>query len=194
MPTETPSMDAAVLPPRAMLAQLMLQLRASIQDAEAAEAEEVAMDQDAALGQQRDELEQSIEARRSALDDALSQARVEAADAIADARREVSVILADPAEEVELPIVDISTATQQQTNAANQPPINIVIDAEAFARVIATVLGERLSAWGPPSPANGMGQLPAVPQPSLRHARHLDVFLIGVATLIVLVILAAWIG
>jgi hypothetical protein len=186
-------MGAAVLPPRALLAQLMLQLRASTRDAEAAEAEEVAMDQDAALGRQRDELEQLMEARRRALDDAIVQARAEAADAIADAHREVSVILAGPVEEVELPVLDIAIAAPQQTDVVVQPPINIVIDAEAFARVLATVLSERLPAWG--NGAIATGPAPAAPiQPSLKHARHLDVFLIGVATLIVLVILAAWIG
>src|SRR5450432_3885270 len=115
MPTDRPAMGTAVLPPRALLAQLTLQLRASTQDADAAEAEEVAMDQDAALGRQRDELEQLMEARRSALDDAIVQARAEAADAIADAHREVAVILAGPAEEVELPVLDVASAAPQQT-------------------------------------------------------------------------------
>ena len=74
------------------------------------------------------------------------------------------------------------------------PPITLVIDAEAFGRVIATVLGEQLSIRGADRSAGQVSApIPATKLP-MKHARHLDVFLIGVATLIVLVILAAWIG
>ena len=74
------------------------------------------------------------------------------------------------------------------------PPITLVIDAETFGRVIATVLGEQLSVRGVDNSTGRVSApIPAAKLP-MKHARHLDVFLIGVATLIVLVILAAWIG
>ena len=98
--------------------------------------------------------------------------------------------------------VEDALAAEAQVNAEAPgmapplPPITLILDAEAFGRVIATVLGEQLSARGI---STGTGtdavRSEATPvKPSMRHARHLDVFLIGVATLIVLVILAAWIG
>ena len=74
------------------------------------------------------------------------------------------------------------------------PPITLIIDAEAFGRVIATVLGEQLSARGISMGTDAVRSEAKPAKPSMKHARHLDVFLIGVATLIVLVILAAWIG
>lgn len=94
----------------------------------------------------------------------------------------------------------VAAETQAEAEASAMapplPPITLIIDAEAFGRVIATVLGEQLSARG-----MGAGTTTAAvrsdamaAKPSMKHARHFDVFLIGVATLIVLVILAAWIG
>ena len=115
---------AAALPPRAAIANLTLQLRTSMDDALAAEA----------------------------------QAKAEAPP------------LASP-----------------------PPPMTLIIDAEAFGRVIATVLGEQLSARGVDN-STGRSSAPIPAKLPMEHARHLDVFLIGVATLIVLVILAAWIG
>jgi len=83
-----------------------------------------------------------------------------------------------------------------------QVPINVVIDAEAFAKVFATVfasmLDERASAWG-----GGMaGRQAFAPAPApvpakqsfWTHARHPDVLLMGLAMVIVLVVLAAWLG
>jgi hypothetical protein len=72
------------------------------------------------------------------------------------------------------------------------PPITLIIDAEAFGRAIGTVLGEQLSVRGVDNSTVGSATTPV--KLPLKHARHVDVFLIGVATLIVLVILAAWIG
>jgi non-ribosomal peptide synthetase component F len=74
------------------------------------------------------------------------------------------------------------------------PPITLIIDAEAFARVIGTVLGEQLSVRGVDRATSVVDSVVRPPKPTMKHARHLDVFLIGVATLIALVILAAWIG
>lgn len=204
MPTEAPSSNStSVLRPRAAIAQLTLELRASLQEVEAAEAEEARVDKDAAVAQLRARLKPLIDARRTSLDQTLSQAGVEAAAAIAAARLEAaSIVAVEPAEVVRTMVNDnvisvydamapseISAVELYQPVPQGAPTINIVIDAEAFARVIANVLGEHLSAGRVAIPAT-----PVVPQPSLKHARHLDVVLVGIATVIVLVILAAWIG
>ena len=95
---------------------------------------------------------------------------------------------------------EAATAEEQAETAAlvpmapPLPPITLIIDAEAFARVIGTVLGEQFAAR---AVGTSTGQvIAAIKQAKtpMKHARHLDVFLIGVATLIVVVILAAWIG
>ena len=87
----------------------------------------------------------------------------------------------------------------------------VVVDAEAFARVFATVIAEALVARGPvaaigapmwPAGAQqymGNQQLPMQPvasppkQTFWTHAKHLDVLLLGLGTAIALVVLAAWI-
>jgi hypothetical protein len=180
MPTEAPPIGTGVLPPRAVIAQLTLQLRTALEEADTAEAEDADMDDDTKLAQRRAELEEEVLARRVELDAALELARAEAVEAIAEAHRQSTATVVVAPECIE-------------PSVSALPPINIVIDAEAFARVLATVLSERLPAWG--TGAIDSGPLPVgAPRPSMKHARHLDVFLIGVATLIVLVILAAWIG
>ncbi|MUH51864.1 MAG: hypothetical protein F2789_11720 [Actinobacteria bacterium] len=87
-------------------------------------------------------------------------------------------------------------------------PVNFVVDAEAFARVFATVLtsilNERFQAWSADlAPRTYVPQVPvaapvAVPVPAKRsfwaHARHPDVLLLGSAMVIVLVVLVAWLG
>jgi hypothetical protein len=90
-----------------------------------------------------------------------------------------------------------ATAAWQQSAGLDLPSIKVVIDIEAFAQVFATVfatvLDERLSAWRASTPATP-ALPPARPRTPLRHALHLDVFLAGLAALIVLVIVLAWIG
>jgi hypothetical protein len=210
MPTEAPSSSTnSVLPPRAAIAQLTLELRASLQEAAAAEEADARIDTDAAVAQLRARLEPLIQARRCSLDQSLAQARTESAAAIAQARLEAEAMVAEapshdaqPVEVVrimpkdnaisvydEMAPIEASAVERYDPGPQGAPTINIVIDAEAFARVIANVLGEHLAAVRVTTPAT-----PVVPQPTLKHARHLDVFLVGIATLIVLVILAAWIG
>ena len=210
MPTEAPaSRTSSALSPRAAIAQLTLELRASLQEVAAAEEEEARLDTAAAVSQLQARLEPLIEARRTSLDQALEQARAEAAAAVAQAHLEAAAIVAEassgdahPVEVVrtmakdnvisvydEMAPIEASAVERYEPAQQGAPTINIVIDAEAFARVIANVLGEHLSAVRVTTPAT-----PVAPQPTLKHARHLDVFLVGIATLIVLVILAAWIG
>lgn len=207
MQTEAlPTSDCHVLAHRAAIAQLTLNLRSSLQDVAVAEAELAKVDQNAAVAQARARLEPLLDARRRALDEALAQAEVEAAAEVDAARMEAASIVAARSPELvevmtttvddqvisvydEMAPSESSAVELYQPAAQGTPTVNIVIDAEAFARVIASVLGEHLSA--------GRGSIPAtavVPQLPLKHARHLDVLLVSVATVIVLVILAAWIG
>ena len=210
MPTEAPrSSTSSVLSPRAAIAQLTLELRSSLQEVAAAEEEDARIDIDAAVAQLRARLEPLIQARRSSLDQSLAQARTESAAAIAQARLEAEAIVSAAsirdAQSVavvrimpkhnaisvydDMAPIEASAVERFEPAPQGAPTINIVIDAEAFARVIANVLGEHLSTVRVTTP-----EAPLAPQPTLRHARHLDVVLVGIATLIVLVILAAWIG
>ena len=74
-----------------------------------------------------------------------------------------------------------------------------MIDAEAFARVFATVLAtaieERQPVWAPT--AQMFSTLPIAPPAPVKqsfwsHAKHVDVLLLSAAMVIVLVVLAAW--
>jgi hypothetical protein len=213
MTTEAlPTSNGFVLAPRAAIAQLTLQLRAAMHEVAAAEVDHDSIDQEAAVSQLRARLAPLMDARRRTLDEALATAEVEAATAVAAARLEAESIVAglasvEPvevvttlAEENGVEVSSISAYDEMspdeptavelyQSPAPGAPTINIVIDAEAFARVIASVLGEHLTAPRATAPDTHVA-----PKPSMKHARHLDVFLVGLATLIVLVILAAWIG
>jgi multidrug efflux pump subunit AcrA (membrane-fusion protein) len=211
MPTEAPSTSTgSVLSPRAAIAQLTLELRASLQEVAASDADEARVDRDAAVAQLRARLAPLIAARRASLDQALARVRAESAAAVAEARLEAAAMVATASSRLEAKSVEVvkttiedhvvsvydelapgevSTVELYRPAPWGAPTVNIVIDAEAFARVIATVLGEHLAAG-----SVGTAAVAPPPQPSLKHARHLDVLLVGIATLIVLVILAAWIG
>jgi hypothetical protein len=83
--------------------------------------------------------------------------------------------------------------------ASNQAPINVTIDADAFARVFATVFASLIEHRLVDQPTQmymrPMMEAPAPVQPKQgfwSHARHPDVLLMGIATIIVLVVLAAW--
>ncbi len=82
--------------------------------------------------------------------------------------------------------------------AVTPAPAQVVVDAEAFARVFATILAEVLSQRGftqGPQPVVHPDAYRAAPQRQSfwSQARHLDVLLLGVSALIVVVVLAAWI-
>ncbi len=82
------------------------------------------------------------------------------------------------------------------------PPVaNVMIDAEGFARVFATVLAslldERLGTLGSQRPIimpAPVAPPAAVKQSFWTHARHPDVLLMGLTMIIVLVVLAAWLA
>jgi chemosensory pili system protein ChpA (sensor histidine kinase/response regulator) len=83
--------------------------------------------------------------------------------------------------------------------ASNQAPVNVTIDADAFARVFATVFASLIEHRLVDQPTQmymrPMMEAPA-PAPAKQgfwsQARHPDVLLMGLATAIVLVVLAAW--
>ncbi|MCU1366777.1 MAG: hypothetical protein JWN39_2416 [Ilumatobacteraceae bacterium] len=89
--------DDAALPPRAGIALLTLQLRAALQEAEEAEADDAAIDHDAAREQLRARLDPLVEERRRALDDALAAARADAETRVAAAHRAATVMAAQAA-------------------------------------------------------------------------------------------------
>lgn len=79
----------------------------------------------------------------------------------------------------------------------------VTVDAEAFARVfatvLATVLDERFVAWrsemiGPLAPQALDSRMAPRNQPALRRAFHLDTVLAALAAAIVLMLLFAWLG
>jgi len=90
------------------------------------------------------------------------------------------------------------------TNAshAQLATTNVGIDAEAFAQAFASafaaLLDERGASWavgGPGMPAISAPSGPAVPKPSFwTHARHPDVVLIGLAMIIMMIVVAAWLA
>ena len=95
-----------------------------------------------------------------------------------------------------------ATPAEPQITVVNTP--NIVLDAEAFARVFATVLAEA-RAGQPTVPPEYLAALqaqarlvaPAAPPAPVKkgfwaNAKHLDVLLLGLGAAIVLGILAAW--
>lgn len=94
MPTEAMTTRAAALSPRAGVALLTLQLRTSLHEAAAAEAEEAQVDQDAALAQLRAQLAPLVDERRRSLDGALERARGEAAATVAAAHAQASALVA----------------------------------------------------------------------------------------------------
>jgi hypothetical protein len=91
-----PKGGATTLSPRANIALLTLQLRAAVQEADAAEADagKGGVDVDASLQQLRARLDPLMAERRIALDAELANERAAAAEAIAVAHREAAEILA----------------------------------------------------------------------------------------------------
>lgn len=211
----------ASLAPRAAIALLTLQLRAAMRDAEAAESEEVGAQHDAARVQLRERLDPFIEQRRRALAEALAQAHLEATSAVEAAQRDAAAAMAQAQQDAQPARVltehshGISAAPVSEVPppppSSAQASVNLVIDAEAFAKVFATVfatlLDERLNSsvervpYIPPALSSEQlvdlaavrAPLPAKPS-FWTAARHPDVLLMAAATVIVLVVLAAWLG
>lgn len=262
------------LSPRAGIAMLTLQIRATLQEAAEVEAQYIDIDHDAAKRQLRDRLDPLIQERTRSFTEAIDAARAEAARSIAAAHDEASRVRAEAAraseaaaaaEALRLAAEDEAAAVEAERLAAEEqarlaaeaavdataiddipdwtalddellqpsevlaapimiaadndtpspfarqtlpppPPqqINVSIDAEAFAKVFATVFAsivEQRLQHAPPAPAYVPYAI-APPAPAAapvkqgfwRHARHPDVLLLGLATAIVLVVLAAWLA
>ncbi|MEK7422261.1 MAG: hypothetical protein AAB131_00335 [Actinomycetota bacterium] len=97
-------------------------------------------------------------------------------------------------------IVPTQAMSTELVKATADPATSVVVDAQAFATMFATVLGtmldERFNNLGP---RMSVVQAPAVaPTPVKRgfwtHAKHPDVILLALTTAIVLVVLAAWLA
>lgn len=97
-------------------------------------------------------------------------------------------------------IVPTQAMRTELVKATADPATSVVVDAQAFAAVFATVLGtmldERFNNLGP---RTAVVQAPTVaPTPVKQgfwtHAKHPDVILLALTTAIVLVVLAAWLA
>ncbi len=216
--------DSPVLPPRAGIALLKMQLRAALNQ------ESTEQSEDSAREQLRSRLDLLVAQRRAALDIELEQARAEAATTIEEARRAAALIVDQAAaaasvvtvpddlvkpqvapidEEAAAPAVAtysppesvallVTPAPNEPGQLARvQPTGNMVIDAQSFAVVVATVvatlLDERFKGLGP-GPVVTAAPAPPPKQSFWSHARHPDVILLVLTTAIVLVILAAWLA
>lgn len=286
MDSDVKAASGSALSPRAGIAMLTLQVRATLQEAATMEAQYVPIDHVAARQQLLEKLAPLIDERERAFDAELVAARQEASSIIAEARDNAAIITAQriaareaeraeaerveaerleaerlEAERVEaervaalaalavaaapaidraddtdltpvlestnvdapmlrieppfddLPDFDEPNDTEPRPSAvatglkpvevlapsSSPAPINVTIDADAFARVFATVfasLVEQRALDHPPTMyMRPMLESPAPVQTKQgfwSQARHPDVLLMGLATAIVLVVLAAW--
>ena len=122
---EAPSTDRAALPGRAGVAMLTLQLRAALQEAAAAEAEEAAADRDAARDKLRAQLAPLMTDRRTAFEAELVQVRAESAAAVAAARRAAAAMATQTyaLTEQARPNPDLSTPPVEEEVVAPVVPI-----------------------------------------------------------------------
>ena len=213
------ALDAHLAEVRAAAQTQVEQARAEAEQV-VAEAERVAAEEAARVEAERVAAEDrelpviGAAAARAVIDGANPDAEMEpVVDAAPVADRAEPVDESEPVVRVPVPVPPVLDATDDiwrnvppvapQREAAlpvavAPAPAQVVVDAEAFARVFATVLAEVLSQRG-----FTQAQQPVMhpeyhrPAPQRQsfwsQARHLDVLLLGVSTLIVVVVLAAWI-
>lgn len=214
-PGVTPTSPAAGAA-RATVAMLTMQLRAAEREADEVEARATGAEL-RAIADLRTHLAESIQQRAAELALALDHARADASAEIAAAhraaRRPVAALAAaEPAVSLlghpatSLPdLVDAPTTGRQHVatpavldvRAAHVDVAPVAVPAvtpsslapEVFATMFASVLANMLDDRLP------VGAAAAPPKPSFwAHARHPDVLLLGLATVIMLVILAAWLA
>ena len=248
MADEIMSNGAAVLSPRAAVALMTLQLRTLNQQVVALTPDAADADYLAARDQLRAKLEPLVSARRRELDlelDAereqgealIAQARLEAAEA-AELNR-VAEVIELPAEPIAEPVVvepvveviDVVEVVTDAPSALSDGPSpqlearpvaanSVVLDPEAFAQMLATVVATAIAAvledranFAPPQPhLMAQPQQMALPQYIPQYvqmaapmaapvpakasfwsqARHPDVLLMGLAAAITIIVLAAW--
>lgn len=149
--------DQQALSPRAGVALLTLQLRSTLQEASAAEAEVASLDVDAAVWQLRSRLGPLIEDRRQALAAELAAEERRAVEAVETAHVDAARIVSDARAQVEADAARRRTmeaaaaaraATAAATTAAvhaEQPPVLPPVDASAAP----SVLDDPLLDWQP---------------------------------------------
>ena len=241
------SLAASTVPParspRAAVALLALQLRAAVEEADAAEADEAnaVLNAPVAREQVLERLDRLMAGRRAALEAEVAQARADAEAAVSTARREadharataslpqpsaVSLSLAlrlppptlDSERELRPEAESLSVSDERADESAERPlplppevppgvamvtvPSNhVLVDADTLARVFASVLGtmldERLPAWSAGMAVHPMHGLHQAEQPARKvsfwsHLKHPDVLLLGLAMVISIVVLVAW--
>ena len=143
MQSEAPSTGRSALPPRAGVALLTLQLRASLQEAKEAEAA-AATDALAAREQLRERLEQLIEERRVQLDAALADAHAEAATAIEAAQRAASVMAAQASSTVNGASPAIENAAARRTTAPAPDAVSDIPAGDVATSVVESVAPKTL--------------------------------------------------
>ena len=107
-----------------------------------------------------------------------------------------------PTADTDAPQVDAPPAVAPPASHAQLAPTNVGIDAEAFAQAFAAafaaLLDERGGSWGVGVPGVSVVAGPAGRsgrKPSFwTHARHPDVLLIGLAMIIMMIVVAAWLA
>lgn len=205
------AVEPAVAVGRDVLARLDLQLRALMSEVKSAEAEAAAVEVEfeRLVSEHRAARVEAERVARANCGAQLTAARHAAARRIATAHQEAAALLAPMDDRLPEPLVPswstdlvpapAAPALAQSGTSAVQPANSFMLDADAFARIVATVLAavldDRLSRFN-----GGAAQQPTIvisapvaePQSFWRHARHLDVLLLAFAAVIVLVLLAAW--
>lgn len=183
---------------------------------------------DAQLDQAREDAALSVQAARRAASVMLTQAaarsreakrlRDEAAIAnepvegpaveelVVEERRTVVVPVLEPsaddaiwARTTAATLAATAAAAVQPDSGVSVPTTNIVIDAEAFARVFATTIAALMQDRPPVVVHSAVAPVVApAPEPVKQsfwsNARHADVLLMGLATVIVITVLAAWLA
>ena len=248
MADEIMSNGAAVLSPRAAVALMTLQLRTLNQQVVALAPDAADADYLAARDQLRAKLEPLVSARHRELDLELDAEREQGEALIAQARREVAEaearnrvveVIELPVEPIAEPVVvesvaeviDVVEVVTDAPSALSDGPSpqlearpvaanSVVLDPEAFAQMLATVVATAIAAvledranFAPPQPhLMAQPQQMALPQYIPQYvqmaapmaapvpakasfwsqARHPDVLLMGVAAAITIVVLAAW--
>lgn len=114
---------------------------------------------------------------------------------IVDGPVERSVIPVTPGNAQLMGLVPVATPNTSTGVAPNAVPAAGMNDPEVFARAVATVLTAVMGERGVAAPPQVVVQAPSPQKGGFwANARHLDVMLLGLTTVIVLVVLAAWLA
>ncbi len=169
MPPESTTSES-VLAPRAAIALLTLQLRASTQEAIAAERAVDEVDTAAAVSELRARIGPLVDDRRCALDDELAEAQSEMAAAIVAAQAEAEAIVAEATS-----IAARAAVSRAAEMTANHPVGHgqlvdrVIVDQATVDPARGSELVRETSLWAPPSTlgalASGLPAIPLTPNP-----------------------------